>query len=449
LTLYMNFADGTRYDPQTGELIRLEVRERDYFWTPGFMFFAMIMGLGAGGLVQKSSEGLEKIKFPQNISRLSLSILVIILVLLPVLPIKKGLKSHNNRKGNYLPWDYAYNLLMSCDKDGIVFTNGDNDTFPLWFIQEVEKVRKDVRVVNLSLLNTDWYCLQLKNIMKVPISFTDEEIRRIRPIRTKDGKIFRVQDIMIDNILETNKWKYPVYFATTVSPENKVYKGELLDDHLLMEGMVYRVTRETGKFMVNANKMEELLFKVFKFRGVADTTVHKDENDYRLLANYSTSFLSLADTLRRTGKYEEAIKLAEWNLKLLPWDWRPYTFLVQLYGEQHQLQKVENILQQANKVQEKERLDLLYLTLASYYKRDGNENKALEIVKSLFDRNPSYKPALQFLLSYYYEKKDKNNMIAVLERWVRANPTDQNAVSLLNQISSPEFLTSPPETTKK
>jgi len=91
----------------------------------------------------------------------------------------------------------------------------------------------------------------------------------------------------------------------------------------------------------------------------------------------------------------------------------------------------------------------LFLTLASYYKREGNENRALEIVSDLLYRNPYYKPALQFLLAHFYEKKDKNNLIAVLERWVQANPTDQNAVALLNQIRSPEFLISPPESTKK
>ena len=105
------------------------------------MFFALVMGLGISAPLANLGSWLEMKK--RILAKPVVGILSVIILGLTILPLNRGLHSHNNRSGNYLPYDYAWNLLQSCDKDAILFTNGDNDTFPLWFLQNVED-RKSV-----------------------------------------------------------------------------------------------------------------------------------------------------------------------------------------------------------------------------------------------------------------------------------------------------------------
>lgn len=152
-------------------------RERDYAYVGSFFAFAIWVGLGFTGLIETMRSSLEKI--PQA----SYGIFAIAFLTIPGNMLYQNFDDHT-RQNNYVAPDYAYNLLNSVAPYGIVFTNGDNDTFPLWYLQEVEKVRTDVRVVCLSLLNTPWYINQLKNQWShesPPVQFTysDEQIKNI------------------------------------------------------------------------------------------------------------------------------------------------------------------------------------------------------------------------------------------------------------------------------
>lgn len=149
-------------------------RERDYFYVGSFMIFCLWIALGVYGLIER----LMKAEIKTAVAG---GIVAAACVLVPVNMAVGGWKIHD-RSGNFIPFDYAYNILQSLDRDAIVFTNGDNDTFSLWFMQDVEGVRRDVRVVNLSLGNTLWYVNQLKNespwgAKKVPLSFSDKSLQ--------------------------------------------------------------------------------------------------------------------------------------------------------------------------------------------------------------------------------------------------------------------------------
>lgn len=151
-----------------------EPRERDYAFVGSFYVFAIWIGLGVWGLFEVLK---AKMKTAPNAIMLSVGLLVLV----PGIMAKENWDDHD-RSNRYTARDMAKAYLDSCEKNAILFTNGDNDTFPLWYVQEVEGYRTDVRVVNLSLLNTDWYIDQMKRKAydgdPVPLSFERDEYQQ-------------------------------------------------------------------------------------------------------------------------------------------------------------------------------------------------------------------------------------------------------------------------------
>ena len=143
-------------------------RERDYAYTGSFYAFAIWIGMGVLFLY-------EKIRSFAG-SALSIGLSGVLGLTAPFLMLKDGWNDHDRSKRT-MARDMAINYLESCAPNAILFTNGDNDTFPLWYVQEVEGIRTDVRVVNLSLLNTDWYIRQMRRAAydSKPVPFTIEE----------------------------------------------------------------------------------------------------------------------------------------------------------------------------------------------------------------------------------------------------------------------------------
>jgi hypothetical protein len=139
IVLYLN---QTPYQP----------RERDYAYAGSFYAYAIWIGLGVLGLYQLIEKYLKKYA---PIVAIAFSTII------PVLVLAQNYDDHD-RSGRYTARDFAKNYLSSCEKNAVLFVYGDNDTFPLWYVQDVENIRPDVRICNVTLLNGDWYIDQMK-----------------------------------------------------------------------------------------------------------------------------------------------------------------------------------------------------------------------------------------------------------------------------------------------
>ena len=155
LVFYMNFKYGFSQYPGEPSLPR-EVRERDYFFVGSFAVYGAFIALGFGALMRRTVEFLRDRGTPDQ--RWVAATPVLALALIPLL----GNRITASRAHETTPRDFAYDILQSVEPYGILITAGDNDTFPLWYAQEVEGIRRDVTLANLSLMNTRWHLRQLR-----------------------------------------------------------------------------------------------------------------------------------------------------------------------------------------------------------------------------------------------------------------------------------------------
>ncbi len=377
-------------------------RERDYAYAGSFYAFAIWIGLG----VLAISEGLKKY-LPETIAGGIAGLATLLLV--PGIMAAENWDDHN-RSGRYTARDLGANYLKTSQPNGIIFTNGDNDTFPLWYNQEVEGVRTDVRVCNLSYLQTDWYINQMKRKAyesnPMPFSMTEDQYRqgtrdivylmdnpRISretiglkeavnfladdnpatklqqadnaPYLPKKVLSFKVDkeavirnkvvgpqdydkivdtitidlsdrnylpkdEMMILDLLATNNWERPIYWAITVGSS----KYMNLQDYFQVEGFGYRFVPIKGESStdrltfgtVATDLMYDNMMNKFEYGNMNDPSVYIDENNSRMMTNIRNSFNRLATGLIAEGKNDSAIAVIDRCFELIPENIVPYEF---------------------------------------------------------------------------------------------------------------------------
>ncbi|MEL6593296.1 MAG: DUF2723 domain-containing protein, partial [Bacteroidota bacterium] len=319
-------------------------RERDYSFAGSFQTFTVWIGLGVIALYQLLEKFLKG----------NAAIVAAVIGLIP--PIIMGVENwdDHSRAGRYVAPDSAYNLLNSCAPNAVLFTNGDNDTFPLWYLQEVERVRTDVRVLCLSYVNTDWYIdqmyQQVNESSPLPLSLDKKDyVGQAKQSRSMKGqknfdfslpananellakgiiaadevpfvqspmswkvptrggggsRYLELKDVLLLNLLENvakQGWERPVYFANTVTPSS--YIG--LAPYLRLEGLAYRilpVRKPSSKDLydpfegsLDLEKMFTNMTTKFRYRNLTNEDVYYDENIIRMLSNYHNTFHRLAN----------------------------------------------------------------------------------------------------------------------------------------------------------
>lgn len=430
IVLYMNFADGTRQHPVTGQDY-LEVRDRDYFYTAGFIFFGMAIGLGIAGLMALLKDSFKNYAPTVQKTAFGLSSL---LVLMPIAPLSTNYFI-NDRSRNYMPYDYAHNLLKPCEEDAIFITNGDNDTFPVWCIQEVYGIRKDVKTVNLSLANAPWYIKQLKKYHGVPIGWSDAEIDHLRPYQAQDGTVHRLQDQVIDEIIKQNQNRRPIHISVTTPGSNRKFMGKPMDSILILQGMVYQYTPVKALNQIDYEKSRRMYEEEYEYRGIADSTIYKDEATRRIVNNYSQGILWMADTLRKVGDISGAFERIRKGLVSLPESHDLYGYGTQLLADEGRFDTLETFISQAKTANKAE----LYMQWAYSARSQGNMDETVRVLEMVFDRFPDYQEGFRALASEYYQQKNITKLKEVLSIWLVNHPDDKDVRNAIAEVEKFEI----------
>jgi len=438
LLLYLNFNDH-------------EVRDRDYFYFGFFQFLTIFIGLGVAGVVRLLWQTLRA---PSPL-RFVPPALAVIFVVLPALPAIQGsahtkFYEHDRRK-NTIARDYAHNILTGLPENAILFTNGDNDTFPLWYMQDVEGFRRDVRVVNLSLINLPWYIKQLRDIEpKLPISLTDEQIdgEAYMPYRqwnTKlvaqelpNGEIAYVRDIVVWHVVLNNQWNRALYYAVTVPNENiGVWRP-----YLVMEGLVFKITQtasEDGRHELDTDKIWENFTEVYDLDSVLDENGMRRDDFFRdhqtnhLLNNYPAALTQAAYWDAVDLNYERAKEMAEMAYRVNPQFPVVADVLPMIYLQAGDIEagidagnRLYDVLDAEGRVDVGMSVGEALLTLRQ-------DEAAVRWAKSLSERDPEEPAYVQLLAQSYILAGDDSAAVRTLEDWIERT-NDPNALRELDNL---------------
>ncbi len=219
-------------------------RERDYSYIGSFYAFSIWVGLGVLSVIHFLSKKLN----PQLAGFLSIALTLLVV---PANMARENWDDHD-RSTRYTTRDVAINYLESCAPNAIIFTNGDNDTFPLWYAQEIEGVRRDIKVVNLSLLNADWY---INNMMRRKTYDADPLPFTLEPHQYRDGTRDFVYILENPNLTGPQNLKSIIEFVADETSRTRLRTGRGLEDYIPTKQ--FRLPVDSAKVLANGTVAPE------------------------------------------------------------------------------------------------------------------------------------------------------------------------------------------------
>ena len=356
LVFYLNFRYGYSLAPHVTDRAMHEVRERDYFYIAGFMVWGSLAGVGLARVWYVLSAWVGTRASPDGGARPRLAAAAPVL-LLAFVPLVLNW-SWASRSDDYAAREWAYDLLVSVEPYGVLFTNGDNDTFPLWYLQEVEGIRRDVTVVVGQYLYTTWYPLQLQELTSperqrpvdadtssglyesrpVPdrsiVALTPEQMDGVGAVALREDltiafpglavtypagmTLDRSHQIALSIIYDAIEER-PIYFSSV--------GGMLADLGLerwgVRQGLVTKLELrsladppregvvqgrpEFGGEWFDVDRSVELYRDVYSFRGIRDRAIWQDRSTLNIPWQYYALAIQLSDVVEQSGRDDELV----------------------------------------------------------------------------------------------------------------------------------------------
>lgn len=440
-----------------------EVRDRDYFFVVAYNMWAIWLGIGSLALVHFTR------------SKAAKTALLILLAALPLVNLVSQYNLHDRSK-EYIALDYGVNFLNSLEENAIIFTNGDNDTFPLWYAQAVadphakelihkasgiyptaesqaairsameyknkylKGIRKDVSIANLSLLNTPWYVHQLRDKEGILFNLDKDSIDKMDYDMQRNAKgdafVFRAEPENHPELAfgfefgDPPAWRQDQGLIRSDLAVMQIIKDNFgkrpiyfavtcqsyigFEEFTRNEGMVARVVHTKGMDQLGIQRLLQNIDSVYQYRSIGDARVYKDANMKSLVQNYGSGFAKAAQYYVAQGDYKKALSYAERAKKFIDNEVKLSEFYIAYYSALGKWDDLDKFIQR--NILPQDRGPDIYVSYVILHMMEKHPSKTLEYIEKGMLLYPGEEVFAQVAAQYTQDLVPKADVVALFDR---------------------------------